>query len=142
MHHRVSYHLRSHQPSAVDWGSRAQGIFFWNIVEIMLGATLKLMLIRRLLNLVGGILTLGSIAIPWAVVGGNITVSVFQPNAFVWFVPWMILAGGTTSMVSRYGGLLTIAALVSYSVSPPIYFLSTGGPAITSVFGIGFWLAW
>jgi hypothetical protein len=107
-----------------------------------LGATLKQMLIRRLLNLVGGILTLGSIAIPWAVIGGNITVSVFQPNAFVWFVPWMILAGGTTSIVSRYGGLLTIAALVSYSVSPPIYFLSTGGPAITSVFGIGFWLAW
>ena len=99
------------------------------------------MLIRCLLSLIGGILTLRSLAVPWAILGGNTSVSVFQPNAFVWFVPWMVLAGGLASMLSRYAGLITITALVSYAFSPPIYFLSTAGPATTTSFGIGFWLA-
>jgi len=102
---------------------------------------LKRIVIRHLLNLTGGLLTLGSLDIPWFIIGGN-AVSMFQPNGFVWFVPWMILAGGLTSMVSRYGGLLTVTGLIAYGVSPPIFFLSTVGAGTTSAFGIGFRLAW
>ena len=103
-------------------------------------AALKQVLIRRLLGLLGGILTLGSVAMPWIIIGGSLSVSVFHPNAGVWFVPWVIIAGGLTSMVSRYGGLITIIALVSYALTPPMY---PGSPPITgnTSFGIGFWLA-
>ncbi len=108
---------------------------------MMMAFELKHIMVRRVLNLVGGLITMASLALPWAVIGGSTTVSVFQPNSFVWFVPWMILAGGIASMVSRYGGLVTIAALVAYAVSPPIYFVSTVGSATTGAYGIGFWLA-
>ena len=108
---------------------------------MMMAFELKHIMVRRVLNLAGGLITMASLALPWAVIGGSTTVSVFQPNSFVWFVPWMVLAGGVASMVSRYGGLVTIAALAAYAFSPPIYFVSTVGSATTGAYGIGFWLA-
>jgi hypothetical protein len=87
----------------------------------------------------GGILTLGSVAMTWINLGGNLPLSVFQANAEVWFVPWMIIAGGLASMVSRYGGLITIIAIVSYTLTPPHYTGSISMGATT--FEIGFWLA-
>jgi hypothetical protein len=104
-------------------------------------AGLKQLLSRPLLNLIGGILTLGSLLLPWTIIRGSYPVSVFQPNEFVWFVPWMILAGGLASIFSRYGGLVTVTGLILYFVSPPLYFLSTIGSPAPNSLGIGFWLA-
>jgi hypothetical protein len=55
----------------------------------------------------------------------------------------LVLAGGILSLLSRYGGLLTMTGVWLFVASPPTLFLFVASNVvITSSFEAGVWLAW
>ena len=94
----------------------------------------RLLVVRSLLNVVGGILTFSSIALPWLLVNGNPLYAV-QLGMF----PFLLI-GGTISLFSRYGGLLTLAGNLVFSIGGVTFNCPAGGCYIVS--GPGGWLAW
>src|SRR5947209_20558529 len=65
----------------------------------------------------------------------------FAPNASL--AVSLVVAGGIISLLSRYGGLLTMAGVWLFVASPPEQFLFVASNVvITSSFEIGVWLAW
>ena len=103
---------------------------------------------KRLANLVSTALTMASIFMPWIrynigppISAIQTTDASFAPNASL--AVSLVVAGGVISLLSRYGGLLTMAGVWLFVASPPEQFLFVASNVvITSSFEIGVWLAW
>lgn len=102
--------------------------------------------IRQLFNIIGGIVTITSTALPWRILDG-ISRSVFEVWNFgfglVLIIPFLILFGACFSVLSRYGGAVTIVGTIAYVASLPGEFGlgSNATPSISS-FGVGYWTVW
>ncbi len=95
----------------------------------------SLMRDRRTFNLLGGSLTLLSLALPWGMVDGRYPLSVFDSGGlFPWAVPWL-LAGGLFSYLSGYGAWLTFVGSLIFRVAP--FYLPW---PMTWSYGPGSWL--
>ena len=125
-------------------GSRAVGIrtphlfLFSNLndKEAVLGA----LRVQGLFNLAGGVLIEVSLAFPWLLVG-SILHSPFDLDMGKWFVPWLISLGGLLAVISRYGGILTLAGVFVYANSHYITFCGAFECQVNSTWGPGFYLA-
>lgn len=97
---------------------------------------------RILVNLAGSALTIASIFLPWIRFStGETWSAVRAADASV--AVYLVVAGGIISLMSRYGGLLTMAGVWLFVASPPGRFLFVAeGVVITSSFETGLWLAW
>jgi len=111
---------------------------------------------RRISNLIGGLLTLISLVLPWYFIDNfgpypSHTYSAFEvasSNPRAEIVPWLLLFGGTVSILSSVGAVLSIFALLLSTGSgiflnnvPPTC-PSTGCILPTGHAEIGYWLAW
>src|SRR5712692_7836694 len=99
---------------------------------------------RRIFNIVGGAVTIASLALPWRIVNGI--------DAFLFYVPFspvpwdsiivlsIVLLGGLILFRSRLGGIPTVVGLLTYlalitpTVPPP-------NATNTDILGPGFWTA-
>ena len=104
-----------------------------------------LKLVRRIgpfLNIAGFMATIGSLAFPWYyIIVGNTFFSLFLFGAGLdsWVIGGLVVLGGAVSIISRYGGVLTVAGCLAYA--------ETGGPfslplGASTMFAFGYWLAW
>jgi len=96
--------------------------------------------------MIGGILTLTSMALPWRTLNG-IPRSVFEVWSFGFglalIIPFLILFGACFSVVSRYGGAVTVAGFITYIAYLPAEFgLGSNATPPPSSFGVGFWIVW
>ena len=99
---------------------------------------------RRIFNIVGGTVTVASLALPWRIVNGI--------NSFLFYVPFstvpwdsiivlsIALLGGLISFRSRLGGIPTIVGLLTYlaSLTPTV---PPSNVTPTDILGPGFWTA-
>jgi len=102
--------------------------------------------IRRLFNIIGGILTLASTVLPWRILNGAFY-SVFEVWSFGFglalIIPFLIMFGACFSVLSRYGGALTLVGTVSYVASLPEEIgLGSNATPPDSSFGVGYWTVW
>ena len=103
---------------------------------------------RILVNLASSALTMVSIFLPWIRFNTGETLSAVQAaDPSLWvnasLAVSLVVAGVIISPLSRYGGLLTMAGVWRFVVSPPGRFLFVAqGVVITSSFETGLWLAW
>lgn len=98
--------------------------------------------IKILANFVSSALTLGSIFVPWISYSPGGTLTLFQAQD-AWLSAALVSSGGIISLLSRYGGLLSMAGLWRFVAGPPVPILfTTSNVTITSSFQTGFWLAW
>ena len=99
-------------------------------------------------NFVSSALTIVSIFIPWIRYNIGPTLSAIRaadvslaPNASLSIS--LVVAGGIITLLSRYGGLLTMAGAWLFVASPPEQFLFVASNVvITHSFETGVWLAW
>lgn len=99
-------------------------------------------------NFLSSALTLASISMPWIKYNIGPTLSAIQAadaslalNASS--AVSLVVTGGTISLLSRYGGLLTMAGVWLFVASPPEQFLFVASNVvITYSFETGVWLAW
>src|SRR4029077_2611033 len=103
---------------------------------------------KILVNLASSALIMVSIFLPWIRFNtGETWSAVRAADPSLWVnasvAVSMVVAGGVISLMSRYGGLLTMAGVWSFVASPPGRFLFVAeGVVITSSFETGVWLAW
>ncbi|HEV2119367.1 MAG TPA: hypothetical protein VGS11_04590 [Candidatus Bathyarchaeia archaeon] len=98
--------------------------------------------IKILANFVSSALTLGSIFVPWISYSTGGTLTLIQAQD-AWLSAALVSSGGIISLLSRYGGLLSMAGLWRFAAGPPVPLLFTASNVtITSSFETGFWLAW
>ncbi len=103
---------------------------------------------KRSTNIVSWALIMASTFMPWIRYNTGPTLSAIQatdasfaPNASL--AVSLVVTGGIISLLSRYGGLLTMAGVWLFVASPPERFLFVASNVvITSSFEIGVWLAW
>lgn len=103
---------------------------------------------RFLVNLASSALTMASIFLPWIRFNTGETWSAVRAadpslafNASL--AVSLVVAGGIFSLMSRYGGLLTMAGVWLFVANPPSPFLFVAeGVVITFSFETGVWLAW
>lgn len=97
---------------------------------------------KVLANLAGSALTIASIFLPWIRFNTGETLSAVQA-ADASLAVSLVVAGAIISLLSRYGGVLTMAGVWLFVASPPGRFLFVAaGVVITSSFETGVWLAW
>jgi hypothetical protein len=97
-------------------------------------------------SVIGGTVTLTSMVLPWRIVS-EISRSVFEVWSFGFglalIIPFLILFGACSSILSRYGGAVTLAGAIAYVASLPAEFgLGSNGTLSPSSFGVGFWIVW
>jgi hypothetical protein len=104
---------------------------------------------RALVNIASSALVMGSIFLPWIRFNtGETWSAVRAADPSLWvnasLAVSLVVAGGIISLMSRYGGLLTMAGVWLFVASPP-GLVFPGAPdnfVITSSFDTGLWLAW
>ncbi len=101
----------------------------------------KVLRLEQIFNVVGGITTLVSVALPWGAINGGYNLSIFSTGAiFLIPVTPFLLAGGVVSLLSRYGGFLTLIGEIAFLLDTYYYFTPSNGQLFT--FSWGFWLGW
>lgn len=97
---------------------------------------------RVLVNFVSSALTTVSIFLPWIRYNTGETLSAVQATLASGAVS-LVVAGAISSLLSRYGGLLTMTGVWLFVASPPTLdrFVASNA-VITSSFETGVWLAW
>ena len=118
-----------------------------NLVVVCLGP-ITAVRAKRLANIVSSALIMASIFMLWIRYNTGPALSAIQtadasfaPNASL--AVSLVVAGGIISLLSRYGGLLTMAGVWLFVAIPPERFLFVASNVvITSSFETGVWLAW
>jgi hypothetical protein len=95
---------------------------------------------RVLANLLGAILPLASLFLPYSFLGGDPWYPL-GPGAISSGVPQLIMLGCLLTFFSRFGGIVTVAGLLDWSSTRPIFFCSANG-CPPYILGPGYWLAW
>jgi hypothetical protein len=97
---------------------------------------------KVLANLASSALTIASTFLPWIRYNTGYTLSAVQAQD-AWMAISLVVAGGIISLLSRYGGLLTMTGVWIFVASPPsLHLFVAEGVVITSSFETGVWLAW
>lgn len=92
---------------------------------------------RGLANLLGGVLPLASLLLPYSYLGGYPWYP-FGAGPISWGVPQLILLGCLLTFFSRFGAIVTVAGISAWSSTP----FSCPAFGCPYVFGPGYWLAW
>lgn len=87
---------------------------------------------------------MASLALPWLTYNAGLLLFALRASE-AWITVWLVVAGGILSILSRYGGLLTIAGVWTFLLAQPLRFLTGSLPPGSSpsyYYGEGFWLTW
>jgi hypothetical protein len=93
---------------------------------------------RSLANLMGGILPLASLFLPYSFLGGDPWYAIGPWASSLW-VPRLIVLGCLLTFFSRFGAVVTVAGISVWHT--PMFFCSANGCPPYTV-GPGYWLAW